>query len=429
MSPELINEAEALWRQDKQIAKFGSRFDEHPFRQTSLVYEGMSRLTEQIPDRPIPTTKEELHEAELKRIFTSRTISLEHFLLGKPLTLEDTMAIHCIEQMDLDALRPWLVENRQATIDAIERLFARTEVNGFEDQLPLDVPSVRQQAEAFAGSQITLYHQHLGTLFEERTSAGSYLHRITSEPSHSPRSYFDSHRKRLGLSIAAICYEAENGTLQLRERELIRLFGHEGMGHALQLAITRDSDVPFFLKEGLGATIATEESLTQHYEQVIFEDVKQSPGTQRALGIADRFEDIYQEALDIRQVDQYEHALFHYMILVLADKSLGDPRDPSVIQERLQRIAEVALYPIKALGFVEGNRYNYDSQGNLSNMLVDELRYVSKAVRRAFDIFARYGIHYDNKEQRSHIDMTFLTGYYTPAGFVQKAELAASGRL
>ncbi len=425
MNKELFGQANQLWTADKKIAKFAARHEVFPYGEAVRIHEGMISLSGQIPSSPNLTSTDELHGLELKRRLEARGLALGRFLSGQPTTLEDTVNGFGLEPEDLNGILPWLTVNRGKTLDAIERLFKEADIASYELGLSTDIPRVRQQAEGFAGTQISNYHQKLGALFEGLTTAGNYLHRITSEASTQERSYFNIHSGRLALAISAICYELEDGTIQLRERELLRLFGHEGMGHALQRVITNGAVLPFFLKDSDNATIAAEESATQHYEKVIFDDVKASEKTQKDLRIADSFDALYQEEQDTRQVTEYNRKLFYYTILVLADKSLGDPQDPDVVRKKIDLISQVSIHPAYARDAVENNRFNYDSEGNFNADVLTELRYASGAAGRALEIFAKNGVHYGNKADRSHIDMTFLTGYYTPKGFVEKAKLAA----
>ena len=92
--------------------------------------------------------------------------------------------------------------------------------------------------------------------------------------------------------------------------------------------------------------------------------------------------------------------------------------------EIIDIIEEVAINPGLGLKFVENNRYNFDSEGNLSSGLVGELRYCAQPVRRALDIFDQNGIIYSG-EGRSVIDLTLLNGFWTPIGLVDNARLRA----
>ena len=113
---------------------------------------------------------------------------------------------------------------------------------------------------------------------------------------------------------------------------------------------------------------------------------------------------------------------------MLADKSLGKPDDPEVIRRKIEMISEVALNPTTARNFVENYKYSFDFDGNLYFNVANELRYSSRAAKKALEIFKESGFDYDNREDRSHIDLTFLTGYLTASGFLQKAKLATQSR-
>jgi len=87
------------------------------------------------------------------------------------------------------------------------------------------------------------------------------------------RSYFDPIREIIALSIPSICYQTEDSGLNINEIELIKLYGHEGMGHALNYVLTGENDLPYFLKTITIATKSTKESVAQFYENVIFNDL------------------------------------------------------------------------------------------------------------------------------------------------------------
>ena len=430
MNKELLERAETLWKQDERIGRLGSRFNyTYAPGATGKVFEDIQRLESELPERANPTKEEELHEAELKRGLQSRMLQLEHFLEGKPYTVESIIKLYGLDQSDLNAIQPWLKANRPAAVQALEGLFRLTEVESYEYGLSTDIPRVQRQAEGFAATQISNYHRKLSSLFIGLTHAGEFLYRITPEPSTADRSYFASKSKVLAVSMARICYQEEDGTIQLRERELIRLYGHEGMGHGLHSIITEASDLPFFLKEPSHAAEAVEESIAQHFEKVIFDDLKNSPDVQKDLRVQERFSEIFEEEKNTRLVNAYNRMLYYYSILVLADKSIGDPEDPETLTRKMELISEHTINRGYARNIVERNRREFDSQGNLSASLTSELRYSSRAVQRGLEVFEKHDIIYDHHDQRSQIDMNFLTGYYTPIGFVQKALLAAGGKI
>ena len=228
----------------------------------------------------------------------------------------------------------------------------------------------------------------------------------------------------LAIGVPAIVYSTEDGSLHLRERELIKLYGHEGMGHALNHVVTHANGLPYFLTRQSALTEASMESVAQFYQNVIFEDLKGSPETQKELGVRHVFNEIYQEAKDTARLEEYRLKLSQYAISLLVDKTMGDPNDPNVMRRKVKLLSEVTLDPTYPLGFVEQNRHSFDSQGNLNPQMVSELRYAAQPVQRALQEFEQQRIKYDGNG-RNRIDETLLKGFWTPIGFVDNARVTA----
>ncbi len=427
MNNELVQEAQQQFDTLDRVLKFQSRFDVFPPQRTLQVLDGLQRLGEEIQGTLDPHTRDQLLDSELKRRISAQTTSLDHFFSGRPYTFEEVIISLGIEDDDIARFRPWLEGNRQATIDSIERVFDITEVEEYHLPVPLDLSEIRDEVLGFARREVTNYHNKLGRLLEQKTNAGGFLRDVRAVPSDTDRSYFHPEMKYLALRIPDICYVVKDGTLQINERALIRLYGHEGMGHGLQQVITDAAEIPFFLKRSSDATVASQESVTQFYEKVIFEDLLSSPKTQKDLGIAHKYEGMYQEEKDTRQIEDYGRMLFAYTITVLGDTALGDPQDPRVVQQKIDLINSVALSPQYAPWIVGEYRMKFDHAGNLDSTLVNELKYSSQAVRKSLDVFGANGIEYEG-EGRSKIDMVFLTVFWTPIGFVQNSRLAAEGK-
>ena len=424
MTEDVLVASEALLRKLDSVDKFGNRYGVHPQREITNVMDRMRDLAKGIPDLERPESVDDLVLTELKRRLNGQAAHLEQMTGGKHYDFDTVVDMCGVPREDIAALGGWLRENRDETLDVIERLYKNNVIENFELGLPMDIPSVRRQAEEFVGVHVQRYHRVLGRLLEDLTKVGGFLRDVEAVPTSNPRSYFHSMTNRLALGIPAVCFTTEDGSLQLRERELITLYGHEGMGHALNEVVTDRNGLPHFLKESSPQTVATAESIAQFYQERIFEDLKESPETQKALGIAHKFGQIYQEASDIARLNDFKMRLYQHSIAVLANKSLGEPKDPATMQRKVEMLGEVTLDPSFPLSFVEGNRDNFDSQGNLSPKLVGELRYCARPVDRALDEFARQGVEYDS-EGRDRIDATFLNGYWTPQGFVDNARLRA----
>lgn len=425
MNPELLRAAEQLWTRGERALKFTTRFGIYPVKEGGRIIEDQYRFIEALPNFESPANQEEVYLAELRRKLTGAVVNLEHWLDGHNYTFGDVVSLYAIDPEDISGLKSWLVENRDQTQEVVDRVQRETEVEDYEYPVRLDLPHDLDQAKGLAVGAINNYHQKLGRLFMEVTPAGSYLREILAVPTTDPRSYFDPNLNTLAIGIPAICYQVPDRTIHIRERELIRLYGHEGMGHGINKAMTDLSELPFFLKKRTHSTDSTVESVGQFYQVVIFDELANSSRTQKALGIDHRFPEIYQEAKDVQKMDDYGLKLLQYSITVLADKSLGDPRDPEVIKRKKEIIGEYALYPGYATNIVEGNLYNFDSEGNLTSGLVRELMYCSQPVTRVLEEMAKKGVCYDTKG-RGRIDDLILRGFWSPIGLVENARVTSS---
>lgn len=420
----LLKESEALLRRLERIEKFRDKYGLTPTREIGRIVEHMQAFADKIPGTLSPSDEDELLQSELRRRFEGQAAGIDQKLSGKLYEFDTVVNSLGIPREDILAIRPWLEANRDKTQEAVERLFHSREVEGYELSLSTDLPSVRRQSEEFAGVHIQRYHKVLGKFLQGLTNVGRFMQEINAVASRKDRSYFNELTNTLAIGIPAICFSKEDGTIHIRDRELIRLYGHEGMGHALNFVITKSDGLPYFLTQGSNLTVATAESVAQFYENVLLEDLRKSPETQRALGIEHKFEDIYQEAHAAEQLELYKANIFRYGITVLGDKSLGDPHDPQVLKKKAELIAEVAVDNQGIQNWIQENRYNFDSEGNLDPNLVSELRYCARPVSRALKEFSKRGIEYDS-HGRSLIDATLLKGLWTPAGFVDNARLKA----
>ena len=420
----LLEEAESLLEKLNRMQKFTDKYSITPSKEARRLVDSIANLAESIPEIESPQNQEQLIQSELKRRLKGESVNIEHLLSGRPYDFKTITDILAIPDEDILSLRPWLEENKEKTQEAVERLFCSRNIDEYELPLASDIPSVRRQAEEFAGVHIQKYHKTLGKFLQGLTEVGVFLRDINAVPTTQERSYFDCLRNNLALSIPAICFSREDGTLSIRDKELISAYGHEGMGHALNFVITRSGKLPHFLTKNSWQNVSTAESVAQFYENVLIEDLKKSPETQRKLGIEHKFSEIYQEAKDTKQLREYRIRTLEYAIFVLGDKSMGNPEDPEVVRKKTDIICEVAIDKNYVQSLVQQNRHNFDSEGNLNSQLVSELRYCAKPVHRGLEEFAKYGVNYDEKG-RSMIDSTFLKGLWTPIGFVENARLSA----
>ena len=416
--------SEELLKKLDRIGKFGNKYGVFPHQEAGRVALEMNSLASSISATEIPRNQDDLIRSELKRRLDGEAFSLEQKITSRPYDFDTVISMYGIPKSDIDELKVWLNANREGTLEAIERLYATKDIENYELGLSVDIPQVRRQAEEFASVHIQKYHKRLGKLLQGLTNVGEFLREISAVPTTNGRSYFHPLTNTLAIGIPAICFTTEDGSLQIREKDLISLYGHEGMGHATNKIVTNSNGLPYFLTKGSALTIATEESIAQFYENIIFEDLKNSPETQKDLGIKHKFDEIYQEAQDTAQLKKYNLKLFQYGITVLADKKLGNPQEGETLKKKIDLLNEVTLDPTYPLHFVEQHRYSFDSQGNLSPKLVSELRYAAQPVQRALKEFEKQGITYEG-EGRSIIDATLLKGFWTPIGYVDNARLKA----
>jgi len=424
MNTEAVTASQDLFQELEKVSKFRSKFGELPYRKVGELFDDITALAESLPDIDEPQDQDELYTSELKRRLQGDANMLRLQLGSQRIDFDTVVDLYAIPREDVDGLRGWLETNREETLETIDRLFDTRDVGDYELSLPTDIPGVRRQAEEFAAVHIHKYHAKLGKLLGKLTSVGEFLRDIEAVATSQGRSYFHPLTKRLALGIPAICVTSGDGSLQIRERDLIELWGHEGMGHALNKIMTDGAELPYFLTRDTPLVVGTMESVAQFYQRQIFKDLRDSPETQKELGIAHHFDDIVQDANDTELLSEYRSKLFRYAITVLADKSLGDPEAPDTLKKKIEKLEPLALHPSWALGFVESQRRSFDSEGNLSPQLVSELRYAARPVERAFVEFAKQGIAYEG-EGRSKIDSTLLTGFWTPIGYLHNARLSA----
>ncbi|MFH1072856.1 MAG: hypothetical protein V1743_05495 [Nanoarchaeota archaeon] len=426
MDEHLEQSSEDLLKRLEKIWKFQSKYDIFNYGEAGRLAAEMSALSDTIPDITEPQNHNDLLAAELKRRLRGEASILNQRLSGNYYDFEAIISMYAIPLSDIHGLSAWLHANKERTVSALDRLFTTRDLKSYELDLPTDIPAMKRQAEEFSAVHIQRYHKQLGQLLQELTKVGEYLRDMNAVPTTLERSYFNHLTNTLAIAITAICYGQEDFTLQIREQELIRIYGHEGMGHALHKAVTHVNSLPYFLTTRSFLTESTGESIAQYYQRVLFEDLKNSPEVQKNLGIEHKFDVLYQEEEDTRLLEDYRLKLNQFMIYVLADKNFGDPRSTETIWKKFEILQDVALDPTHTLHALENlSKDKFDSQGNLDFNLVSELRYCAQPVHRALDEFAKQGVTYD-KTGRDKIDATLLKGFWTPTGFVDHARIAAT---
>lgn len=425
---EIFERAQLLLDKVEKISKFGSKYHAQPNEELRKTQHELQALEGSLNEVKTPHSQEELFLSELKSRLQGLAHSIETGLSGTWPDFKTILLLYGIPEEDITALRPWLEGNKESTLASVESLFLESDVQSYELGLPTDLPRVRRQAEEFAAVHIERYHRVLGKRLQKVTRVGEYLREIDAVPTSEGRSYFHQLTNTIAIGIPAICYMTEDGTLHIKERELLRIYGHEGMGHALHFVLTRSSTLPAFLKTDSIATTATAEAIAQHYQSQILEDLLDAPEIQDALGIRHIFPEIHQEARDISKIEAYRVRFMQYALTILADKTFGNSLDPETIKKRIEKLSEVAIDPHAPKYIVEQYKHRYDSDGNFDPSAITELRYCAQPVQRAVGEFAMRSIQYEG-EGRNLIDATLLHGFWTPRGYVHHARLVAEGKI
>src|SRR4030042_3290313 len=253
-----IKKAGILLEELRSLQKFRAKYHVFPPNESRRLCEQMNELAESIQEISHPQNEDELFLSEAKRRIRGEAAYLAHRLEGKTYDFDSVLEILGIPREDVDALKPWLRRNKNKTMGAVERLYSSKEIGSYELLPRMDIPSIRRQTEEVAAAHIQNYHKILGGFLETLTKVGMYLRDIDVKPTTEERSYFSHLENRLALSVLAFCFSTEEGISKIREKDLVRLYGHEGMGHSLNRIITLSSSLPEFLKIDSDLTISSE---------------------------------------------------------------------------------------------------------------------------------------------------------------------------
>lgn len=416
MRQELFEEAERLLKRVEKIEKFSLKLNRYPYQEMKEVAEKLYRLSEQVPEIIYPHSEEELFQAELKRRLLDETRDLVQIINGDNPDFDTALQNYGVAQEDVRALYPWLKENKGRAEEAIEKVFRDSDISEYELRPNLAIPSVKAQAEEFAAAHVQRYHQVLSDFLAERGSAGKFLKDISALiiEEENGNSYFNHLNRAMTFSLLEICRIGEDNQPLLQEGKLINIYGHEAMGHALHYLTTHHSDLPYFLKKKAHQQSSVAEAIARFYQKHIFEDIKNSPETQKELGIKDNFERIYQESQETNLLEEYDFKLRGYAFSVLADKKESD------LKSKLDKIHEVSLNPNAPVAFLDQYNQSCDSLENPRSQLAYYLTYCTGIMDRALNEFKKQGIDYLG-ERRSEIDEILLKGYWTTQGYLERA--------
>ncbi len=383
----------------------------------------VSSFKESLPRIDEPKNERELIVAELNRRLDGAILSLEQMVDSNYVEFDKILSLLAIPEQDVKDLEGWLSENKLRVESIVKQLY---EDGTFEYQLNIqsDVPKISKKMQEFADHVVKNYHKLLGPFIGKLTSGGEFLGDIDVTITLNGRSYYNPVFNTVALNPFQICFIDKKKEFNVNELALIRVYGHEVMGHALNSVLSEKSNLPLFLKSySLShSTLPTAESVAQFYEKIIFSDIKNDKEIQQKLGIADDFEEMYKKFHNESLLSDYLNNFNLYTIYVLADKSKGDQLD-----EKIHLIERFSFSKANAYYQVDYFLKNFvDHKGNLNPRTVSELKYCVKSAYRAYQEFIDKGFDYSKHEDRSIIDKTLLEGYWTPQGLEQKARLIAS---
>lgn len=421
---EIVNQGNLILKNIDHVNSFQAKYGVLPKKSSNDLAIQIKEIIDTISETKYDEINDTILANELKRKLNHQLAGFEFSQNGTFLTYDETIDAYSIPREDIENLRPWLVDNKEKVLDSVERLFSKTNSIDEKFGVSTDIPHIKRQVEEFAAVYVEKYHKTIGKYLQNLTNIGEFLRDIDAYPSITQRSYFNPGRNIIAIGIPAICYMKKDGSIELDEANLISLYGHEGMGHALNTVITEQSDLPFFLKRDSTDIKPTKESVAQFYEKQILTDLKDSVETQKALGIDSKFNEIFQDIQDKEIIQEYKQKQYQHFIQGLADKSFGDPKNPKTLNLIIEHLAPISLNNHDARDFIEQNKMNFDHEGNLYPTLISELKYSANPVKRAIDHLQQIGINYSG-EDRSFIDKTILEGFWTPTGFIENAKYKA----
>jgi hypothetical protein len=421
MDPEINDRANELADEVDYLSTFYRNHQMYPATRVKETYAGLVELIDTLPNTGQPSNMPELYQAEVKRRMAVHATTLYHWLSGKEPEPSQFFSMHGVSQEDIEALGPYLHERRDHVVQAMEKLYEISKHSHIG--IPSN-PDLEREAERFVLNNGRKYHHILGEFAEQIIGQEGFRNAVRISTSRDVRSHFHPALNIVAFSIPTTAHYTKNGELKLDIKEAIRSYAHEGIGHALNHFVTKSSDMPLILKRNCTPSESTQEAVALFYEQQVFEDLKDSVELQRALGIHESFDQIYQEAKLSFAVKMYHAMTERYAIAVVADKSLGDPREPEVVQKKMDLLSKVALSPEYPQAAVLGHARNFDRDGSLPYSILRELIYSVPAVDKAMEEFRSQGILYEGEGKRT-IDNAMLTGLWTPKGFVDHARLVA----
>lgn len=264
--PPFVERGDVLLKELERMQKFSAEFGVVPPQVAVDLQTKLGEYSNGLAFINQPSSRIEAIQNEYGRRLGAEALILKRSSSSEPMTFEEIKGMYGVTKADIDALRPWLEDNRPIMIDALNGLYANSEIDNYRLPISGDVPKIRKGAELFAEQKINSYMKVIGALLKEKS--GLDLSIIDAVPTTIDRSYFNGITRQLALSIGRIGYSTKNELYNLDILQMLRLIGHEGMGHALNNLASDNKELPLILRQvGSALTSGTAESIAQHFEK------------------------------------------------------------------------------------------------------------------------------------------------------------------
>ena len=383
---------------------------------TQRIIDQLNRLISSLPDIQSPQNVDELLTAELKRRAVGEKEELSSQLSSEVPTLEETLAIYNIPPQDINSLPEWLHKNKPAVVSANQRLIEE-HITHRQVKVFMGSSELKSQAETLVLNALISLKSVLRNHFLKLPGVSDFLdnYHIVID-SIETRAYTNWIANVMAITSIG-CTRMFHKSVYLVPEKLLAQFGHEGLGHSANHAITASSSFPYFIKSAFtNVNSSTKESVAQYFEQKIFDILKDNPTATSELKLDESFETIYKRYQDALILQQYWKHLGLYATLTLARSRAGEE------QKQHQEISKYSIEPRWPSGFINRNRNNWDKlTGRLLPRVTKELIYAADPVGRIMKSTP--------DKPRTDVERFILTGLWTPAGLEQWVKLNLEGKV
>lgn len=393
--------------------------------ETRRLYDKSSSLLEKIDtikEKNSLSSQEKLFLNDMRAAVKSINLSFSIDFKTEPVCFDDMLSLYGDIKPDIDNLEPWLLENKDKIQEELMKDFGRIDATKQEDSLIFNIPQFRDFAISHSTIELRNVHHILGKLIEDVSGISEFAKECEVHP-FIGRSYCNSIHRYITLNISQIYHMEKNKSIKMDKKEMFRIYGHEGRGHLLNSLLTDgNKDIPKFLKRYHTVMTPVSESVAQHFQKMIFEDLNDNPDVQKELEISDSFKDIYESYKSELFLDEFVQKRSYYMLYTFARSDLKP-------EEKIERICAVAHNNHMAYYFRRANQKYFDQNGNLIPDVANEMVYVAEPVKKALGTIASHLGEDYYKTHRKEVDKFLLTGFWTPQSFIERTRLFVKDEL